>query len=206
MKKLLLALVGLAVIAIVTLLILDRRPHPPETTPQAATLLPSSTLAFVDIPDFQSCRAKVAASPLAPFWQNPEVQACFGKPFTDWTGVATSGQPPTWLTTLLGGDAIQMPHGEAFLAITHMAISPDRAPQFTFAAGINLPDRTFAMQTALKLLAYKLSSPTPAPQSQPKPTSIANTPSVNWRPTHRFATLFSGPCSSSPRMKKYSVT
>ena len=161
MKKLLLALVGLAVIAIVTLLFLARPHHPPETTPQAAAILPSSTLAFVDIPDFQSCRAKVAASPLAPFWQNPEVQACFGKPFTDWTGVATSGQPPAWLTTLLGGDAFQMPHGEAFLAITHMAISPDRAPQFTFAAGINLPDHTFAMQTAFKLLAYKLQQSNP---------------------------------------------
>ena len=160
MKKLLLGLVGLAVIVIAGLLILSRHVQP-ETTPQAATILPASTLAFVDIPDFQSCRAKVAASPLAPFWQNPEVQACFGKPFADWTGIATPGQSPPWLNALLGGEAFQMPHGEAFLAITQMAISPDRAPQFIFAAGINLPDHRLAMQASLKLLAYKLQQTNP---------------------------------------------
>ena len=160
MKKLLLGLLGLALIVIAALLILGRH-VPPETTPQAATILPASTLAFVDIPDFQSCRAKVAASPLAPFWQNPEVQACFGKPFADWNGITTPGQSPTWLNTLLGGEAFQMPHGEAFLAITHMAIFPDAAPQFTFAAGINLPDHTLAMQASLKLLAYRLQQTNP---------------------------------------------
>ena len=71
MKKLLLAVVGLVVIAVVLVVLL----HRPETTPAAVTLLPDSTIALVDIPDFQSCRAKVAASPVARFCQEPEVRA-----------------------------------------------------------------------------------------------------------------------------------
>ena len=136
--------------------------HPPETTPPAAALLPATTLAFVDIPDFQNCRARAVASPLAPFCQNPEIQACFGKPFANWTGAATTGLPPLWMTALLGGEALTLPHGEAFVAITQMAISPDRLPQFTLAAGINLPGHKLATQASLKLLAYQLQKSNPA--------------------------------------------
>ena len=159
MKKLLLGLSGLAII-LTTLLIVGC--HPLETTPLAETLLPATTLAFVDIPDFQNCRARVAASPLAPFCQNPEIQACFGQPFADWTGTATTGQSPLWLTALLGGEALALPHGEAFVAITQMAISPDRLPQFTLAAGINLTGHKLATQASLKLFAYKLQKSNPA--------------------------------------------
>ena len=72
MKKLLLVVVGLAVILAVTLVML----HRPEPTPAASAILPATTVALVDIPDFQSCRTKVAASPLNLFWQDPEVQTC----------------------------------------------------------------------------------------------------------------------------------
>ena len=160
MKKLLLGLSGLAASVTATLLIIGC--HPPKTTPPAANLLPATTLAFVDIPDFQNCRTRAATSPLALFCQNPEVQACFGKPLADWTGTATTGQSPIWMTAQLGGEALSLPRGEAFIAITQMAISPDRPPQFTLAAGINLPGHKLATQASLTLLAYKLQKSNPA--------------------------------------------
>ena len=49
MKKLWLALVGLVVILAVMLFIL----HRPAPTPTASALLPATTIAVVDIPDFQ---------------------------------------------------------------------------------------------------------------------------------------------------------
>ena len=99
MKKLLLAVVGLVVIAVVLVVLL----HRPETTPSAVTLLPDSTIALVDIPDFQSCRDKVAASPVARFCQEPEVRACLERQLA----ASLGGQPGSTNQVLCATNLIQ---------------------------------------------------------------------------------------------------
>ena len=153
MKKLLLAFAGLAAIALVGFAIL----HRPEPTPALVTLLPATTIALVDVPDFQMCRAKVAASPVARFWHDPSVQACLERQLATVFG----SQPGTnELTTLLTDATFALPHGEAFLAITRVAMLP--ALHGTFVAGIDLNGRKLATQTALKVYEYELRKRNPA--------------------------------------------
>ena len=149
MKKLLLVVVGLAVILAVTLVML----HRPEPTPAASAILPATTVALVDIPDFQSCRTKVAASPLNLFWQDPEVQTCLA---------ALTGTPavPANLTALLTSATLGLPAGEAFAAVTRITTLPDL--QFSFAAGVDLRSHKLEAQASLKLLEYELHKTNPA--------------------------------------------
>ena len=153
MKKLLLAVVGLVVIAVVLVVLL----HRPETTPSAVTLLPDSTIALVDIPDFQSCRDKVAASPVARFCQEPEVRACLERQLA----ASLGGQPgSTNLNALLTETTLALPNGEAFLAVTRMTLLP--ALQCTFAAGVDLRGHKMATQASLKVYEYELRKHNPA--------------------------------------------
>ena len=69
MKKFLLIVLTMALLVTVILV----RLHRSEPTPTAVAILPATTIAFVDIPNFQQCRTNFAASPLARFWQNPEM-------------------------------------------------------------------------------------------------------------------------------------
>ena len=147
MKKLLLALVVLAVIAAVAFVMLRR----PEATPAAVTLLPASTIALVDVPDFQSCRAKVAASPIARFCQEAEVRACLERQLAASLG-GQSGS--TNLNALLTETTLSLPNGEAFLAVTRVTLLP--ALQCTFAAGVDLRGHKLATQASLKVYEYEL--------------------------------------------------
>ena len=166
MKKLVLVVVALLVIATVVTLVILR--HRPEATPQAAALLPVTTVAFVDIPDFQTCRAKLAASPLARFWQDPAVQASLAKPVAALTGFTAGDPSPAWLTALSGGDALDLPQGEAFVAVTQVTIVPEQAPQCAFAAGVNLRGNKLATQATLKLVEYELRKFNPTATTETK--------------------------------------
>ena len=132
MKKFLLVAVGLTVVFATTFFIL----HRPQPTPTAGAILPATTVALVDIPNFQHCRTKVAASPLGKFWQEPEVQACL--------------TIPALLTEL----SFALPDGEAFLAVTQVTTLPD--VQLSLAAGIDLHGHKLESQATLKLLEFEL--------------------------------------------------
>ncbi|MEI8314066.1 MAG: DUF3352 domain-containing protein [Verrucomicrobiota bacterium] len=153
MKRLLLALAGLAAIALVAFVLLHRS----EPTPAAVTLLPATTVALVDIPNFQQCRAKVAASPVARFWNDPAVHACLEKQLS-----ATIGSQPgsSELAAILTDVTLALPHGEAFLAITHVTTLP--ALQCTLAAGVDLYGHKLATQATLKVYEYELRKHNPA--------------------------------------------
>ncbi len=153
MKRLLLALAGLTAIALVAVVLL----HWSEPTPAAITLLPATTVALVDIPDFQQCRAKVAASPVARFWNDPTVHACLEKQLS----ATISSQPgSSELTTLLTDVSLALPHGEVFLAITRMSALPSL--RCTLAAGVDLHGRKLATQASLKVYEYELRKYNPA--------------------------------------------
>jgi len=147
MKKLLLGVVGLALLAVVAIVIFLRRP---ERTPAAVTLLPASTLALVDVPDFQSCRARLAASPVTRFWQDPAVHACLERQLA----ASLGSQSGANLTALLTDTTLALPDGEAFLAITRVTTLP--ALQYTLAAGLDLRGHKLATQASLKVYEYEL--------------------------------------------------
>ena len=153
MKKPLLVLVGLALIAGAAWFFFQR----PETTPAAVTVLPAATIALVDVPDFQGCRVKVAASPVARFVQDPAVAACLERQLA----AALGSQPgATNINTLLTDATLELPHGEAFVAITRVTTLP--AVQFTFVAGVDLSGHKLATQASLKFYEYELRKHNPS--------------------------------------------
>jgi hypothetical protein len=95
-----------------------------KPAPKATDLLPESTLVFVDIPDFAKSRAEFQKTAVYALWREPELQAFLEKPrqaLREAFGQHTNVKEEEGLAeTLL--DALQ---GEAFLAVTHVALIPN---------------------------------------------------------------------------------
>src|SRR5579863_7980597 len=90
--------------------------------PRAASLLPESTLAFVDIPDLSKSRVEFTKTEFYALWHEPEVQALLARPLAALREASTSAGAPKDVDTI-GGlvfDAIQ---GEVFLAVTHVTFT-----------------------------------------------------------------------------------
>jgi hypothetical protein len=90
--------------------------------PRAADLLPDSTLLFLQVPDCAQTRAEFATTRLAALGREPAVQAFLEKPLQAiHDAVRHTGPSPEALQKQILA-ALQ---GEAFLAITHIAVVPN---------------------------------------------------------------------------------
>ena len=91
--------------------------------PKAASLLPESTLVFIDIPDLSQSRTDFAKTELYALWHEPEVQAFLEKPLAAIQSVLASEGAPKEQNDLAHRilDAMQ---GEVFLAVTRVTIFP----------------------------------------------------------------------------------
>jgi len=91
--------------------------------PRAASFLPESTLAFVDIPNFPKSRAEFSKTELYALWHEPEVQVFLEQPLAALRDASANMGAPKDSDTLnsLLLNAVQ---GEVFLAVTHVSFIP----------------------------------------------------------------------------------
>src|SRR5580704_11698711 len=94
-----------------------------KSAPRAATLLPESTLAFVDIPDLSKSRAEFTKTEFYALWHEPEVQAFLAQPLAALREASASMGAPKDADTI-GGLVFDAMQGEVFLAVTHVALIP----------------------------------------------------------------------------------
>src|SRR5580704_513380 len=98
-----------------------------KSAPRAATLLPASTLAFVDIPDLSKSRAEFTKTEFFALWREPEVQAFLAQPLAALRETSTGMGAPKDADTI-GGLVFDTIQGEAFLAVTHVTLFPEFNP------------------------------------------------------------------------------
>jgi hypothetical protein len=98
-----------------------------KPAPRAASLLPESTLAFLDIPDVSKSRTEFAKTEFYALWHEPEVQAFLAQPLAALREVSASVGAPRDAGTI-GGLVFDAMQGEVFLAVTHVTIFPEFNP------------------------------------------------------------------------------
>jgi hypothetical protein len=152
MKRIILILVVLvlAVAGVMVYLNLNK-PAPP-----AATLVPDSTLVFLDAPHFAQSRADFQHSAVYALWQEPEVQAFLAEPLHVLAeGVNNaSGSNDVSRFNDMAFDALQ---GEVFLAVTR--ISPKLQAGLIFGADVQ--HKQLQAKTALTLYEHRLAQQHP---------------------------------------------
>ena len=117
MKRLILIFVVFTLaVAAALVLFIYRRP-----APNAATLLPETTLVFLDVPNFPRTRADFRHTAAYALWQEPEVQAALEQPVRALNAAferppAKPGENEDWAESILG-----LLQGEVFVALTHLA-------------------------------------------------------------------------------------
>src|SRR5260221_4949109 len=90
-----------------------------KPAPRAASLLPESTLAFVDIPDLSKSRAEFTKTEFYALWHEPEVQAFLAQPLAALRDVSASVGAPKDAATV-GGLVFDAMQGEVFFAVTRV--------------------------------------------------------------------------------------
>jgi len=92
-----------------------------KPAPKADSLLPESTLVFLDIPDFSKSRADFANTDLYALWREPEVQAFLEQPLSVLCEAYGANAPDT---ANIGNFLLNTVQGEVFLALTHVTMFP----------------------------------------------------------------------------------
>src|SRR5882724_1055629 len=98
-----------------------------KPAPRAASLLPESTLAFLDIPDLSKSRSEFAKTEFYALWHEPEMQAFLAQPLAALRDVSASVGAPRDADTI-GGLVLGAMQGEVFLAVTHVTLFPEFNP------------------------------------------------------------------------------
>src|ERR1035437_8530202 len=94
-----------------------------KPAPRAASLLPESTLAFLDIPDLSKSRTDFAKTEFYALCHEPEVKAFLAQPLAALRETSASVGAPKNASTI-GGLVFDAMQGEVFLAVTHVTIFP----------------------------------------------------------------------------------
>ena len=120
-----------------------------KPAPRAASLLPESTLAFLDIPDISKSRTEFTKTEFYALWHEPEVQAFLAQPLAALREVSQTAGAPKDADTI-GGLVLGAMQGEVFLAVTHVTLFPGFNPGLVFGVDV----RTKRIETIAGL--YKL--------------------------------------------------
>jgi len=132
-----------------------------KPAPRAATLLPESTLAFIDIPDLSKSRTEFTKTEFYALWHEPEVQAFLAQPLAALREMGPSiGSPKD--TDTIGGLVFNTMQGEVFLAVTHVTLFPSFNPGLV--AGVDVRNKRIEARAGLYTLEGQLK------QSYPKGT------------------------------------
>jgi len=129
-----------------------------KPAPQAATLLPDSSLLFLEMPDFSRSRAGFQHTALCALWQEPEVQAFLEEPLRalgQLLGNAKLTQDENSVSELIL-DAIQ---GEVFVALTRISVIP--TPQAGVVFGIDAKGKQLKAKAALAYYEHELNTRNP---------------------------------------------
>ena len=120
MKKVILIVVALLIVTVVVWRYANRS----GKAPAAATLLPDTTVLFLDVPDFRKSQKQFERTQAYALWQEPEVQAFLEKPRAALRDLVGAGKNDSAATAFLQDRALNLPQGEVFLAITHVSPPP----------------------------------------------------------------------------------
>ena len=131
MKKVIAVLLLLIVVVTAVLVYLAFN----KPAPRAASLLPESTLIFLDIPDISKSRTEFANTEFYALCHEPEVQAFLAQPLAALRDVSASIGAPKDADTI-GGLVLGAMQGEVFLAITHVTIFPEFNPGLVFGVDV----------------------------------------------------------------------
>jgi hypothetical protein len=129
--------------------------------PRAASLLPESTLAFVDIPNLSKSRAEFTKTEFYALWHEPEMQAFLARPLAALREASMNAGAPKDVDTI-GGLVFDAMQGEVFLAVTRVTLFPAFNPGLV--AGVDVRAKRIEVMAGL----YKLESQ--LKQSYPKGT------------------------------------
>jgi len=149
-----------AVVAAVLLYFMLGKP-----APKAASLLPESTLLFLDVPDFSQARDDFAKTELYALWHEPEVQAFLEKPLAAVQGMAADLGAPREANGL-GNQILNAMQGEAFFAVTHVTIFPAFSPGLVL--GVDARHKRMEATAALYALENNLKRSYPKGRFQDK--------------------------------------
>jgi hypothetical protein len=106
-----------------------------KPAPNAADLVPETTLLFMSVPDFPNARDAFRETALFKLWQEPELQSFLQAPRHAIATVFGGPKPdthPTGLARLL----LEAMQGEVFVAITHFAMIPNLQPGIVLGADV----------------------------------------------------------------------
>ncbi|MEI6082877.1 MAG: hypothetical protein WCS70_01100 [Verrucomicrobiota bacterium] len=177
MKKVLLIFIALTLIVAAAILIFNRGGR----SPAGAELLPESTLLFVDAPDFQAAREQLRGTPLAALWAEPEVQAFLQKPLA---AVQGGLKKERW------EEALALPQGEVFVAITRFAATPKT--EVGGAVGIDCKLHKVQAFAYLKVYEHQLAKYNPAATLEKKNYLSIDYTVVHASPAAQFCYGFLG--------------
>ena len=126
--------------------------------PQAADLLPESTLVFLDIPDLSKARADFSKTELYALWHEPEVQAFLAKPLAALHETIVNYGAPKESAVM--DEILDAAQGEVFLALTKINILPTPSPALVL--GVDTRHRRLEVAAAMHELQKRLKSSDPA--------------------------------------------
>jgi hypothetical protein len=129
-----------------------------KRAPKAATLLPDSTLLFLEMPDFSRSRAEFQHTALHALCQEPEVQAFLEEPrraLGQLLGNTKGTQGESGVSESIL-DAIQ---GEAFVALTRISVIPTAQAGVVF--GIDVKGKQLKAEAALAYYEHELKTRNP---------------------------------------------
>jgi hypothetical protein len=175
MKRIIIALAIIVVAAVAALLwLLLNRP-----APQAADLLPETTILLVDAPHIAKSRAEFRKTAIAALWQEPELRVLLERPLQEFWNT-DNGKILAQIA-----DAAQ---GEAFFAVTHVAFMPK--PTAGLVLGADLKHNKLKAAATLEYLERQLASQNPGAKIESKDFHGVGYRSWEFQPGYRICRAF----------------
>jgi hypothetical protein len=120
-------------------------------TPSAASILPDSTVLFIETPDFPRAHAAFRQTPAYALWQEPSVQQFLAQPLRNLE--AMLGRPAN-APGNLADEILPLLQGESFIALTHF--SDTKSFYRAIVLGADLKRKLIETKAALSYRGYAL--------------------------------------------------
>ncbi len=154
MKRSILVVVVLVLAAAAAMVYLNwNRP-----APAAATLVPESTLVFLDMPHFAQSRADFQRTAVYALWQEPEMQAFLAEPLRTMAQAVNSASGSNNVSRF-NNDALDALQGEVFVAVTRISAIPKL--QAGLILGADVKHKRLQAKAALALYEHRLADQHP---------------------------------------------
>jgi hypothetical protein len=155
MKKLTLLIVVFVVVVTVGLVYFTYT----KPAPNAANLLPESTLLFVDVPNFPLARAQFTSTEAYALLQEPEVREFLAVPRAVLANVLEFGRSNGTQAVSGGQLVLRALQGETFVAVTRLSATQPDQPHLVFGADVKR--KRFEAKAVLDRLKGRLKASSP---------------------------------------------